>query len=75
MELAGSQEYFGHTDKKKKFLIYKEIHNEAVAMSYMRKGILIYTVRKMDLILRCIQRRLQMQLSMARKFTLQPYRR
>ncbi len=29
----------------------------------------------MDLILRCIQRRLQMQLSMARKFTLQPYRR
>jgi hypothetical protein len=34
-----------------------------------------YTVRKMDLLLRCIQRRLQMQLSMARKFTLQPYRR
>jgi hypothetical protein len=34
-----------------------------------------HTVHKMDLILRCIQRRLQMQLSMARKFTLQPYRR
>jgi hypothetical protein len=34
-----------------------------------------HTVRKMDLLLRCIQRRLQMQLSMARKFTLQPYRR
>jgi hypothetical protein len=36
---------------------------------------LLHTVRKMDLLLRCIQRRLQMQLSMARKFTLQPYRR
>jgi hypothetical protein len=33
------------------------------------------TVRKMDLTLRCIQRRLQMQRSMARKFMLQPYRR
>ncbi len=40
-----------------------------------RTKILIHTVRKMGLILRCIQRRLQMQLSMARKFTLQPYRR
>jgi hypothetical protein len=36
---------------------------------------LTLTVRKMDLTLRCIQRRLQMQRSMARKFTLQPYRR
>jgi hypothetical protein len=31
-------------DKKEKkiFLIYKEIQNEAVAKSYMRKGFLIY---------------------------------
>ncbi len=36
---------------------------------------LYYTVRKMDPILRSIQRMLQTQLSMARKFTLQPYRR
>jgi hypothetical protein len=34
-----------------------------------------YTVRKMDPILRSIQRMLQTQLSMARKFTVQPYRR
>jgi hypothetical protein len=32
-----------------------------------------HTVRKMDLILRSIQRRPQMQFSMARKFTLQDY--
>ncbi len=32
-----------------------------------------YTVRKMDLILRSIQWRPQMQFSMARKFTLQDY--
>jgi hypothetical protein len=33
-----------YTDKKenKIFLICKEIHNEAVAKSYMRKGFLIY---------------------------------
>ncbi len=43
--------------------------------SNWRFGFDIYTVRKMDPILRWIQRRLQMQLSMARKFTLQPYRR
>jgi hypothetical protein len=42
---------------------------------WIRVLYLLYTVRKMDLLLRCIQRRLQMQLSMARKFTLQPYRR
>jgi hypothetical protein len=35
----------------------------------------VYTVRKMDPILRSIQRMLQTQLSMARKFTLQPYHR
>jgi hypothetical protein len=34
-----------------------------------------YTVRKMDLILRSIQRRPQMQFSMARKFPLNPLRR
>ncbi len=34
-----------------------------------------YTVRKMDPILRSIQRMLQTQLFMARKSTLQPYRR
>jgi hypothetical protein len=33
----------------------------------------VCTVRKMDLILRSIQRRPQMQFSMARKFTLQDY--
>jgi hypothetical protein len=34
----------GCTDKKehKIFLIYKEIQNDAVAKSYMRKGFLIY---------------------------------
>jgi hypothetical protein len=34
-----------------------------------------YTVRKMGLILRSIERMLKMQFSMARKFTLQPLRR
>jgi hypothetical protein len=33
-----------------------------------------YTVRKMDLILRSIERMLKMQFSMARNFTLQPLR-
>ncbi len=35
----------------------------------------MYTVRKMGLILRSIQRMLKMKFSMARKFTLQPLRR
>jgi hypothetical protein len=35
----------------------------------------VYTVRKMDLILRSIERRPQMQLSMARRFKLQLLRR
>jgi hypothetical protein len=34
-----------------------------------------HTVRKMVLLLRCIQRITQMQTQMARKFTLQPFRR
>jgi hypothetical protein len=35
----------------------------------------LYTVRKMGLILRSIERMLKMQFSMAHKFTLQPLRR
>ncbi len=31
-----------YTDKKRNFLIYKEIQSGAVAQSYMRKGLLIY---------------------------------
>jgi hypothetical protein len=34
-----------------------------------------HTVRKMDLILRSLERMLKTQFSMARKFTLQPLRR
>jgi hypothetical protein len=35
---------YPYTDKKENqvFLIYKEIQNEAVAMSYMTNGLLIY---------------------------------
>jgi hypothetical protein len=39
------------------------------------RGLYRLTVRKMDLILRSIERMLKMQFSMARKFTLQPLRR
>jgi hypothetical protein len=39
------------------------------------RKIIVYTVRKMGLILRSIERMLKMQFSMARKFTLQPLRR
>ncbi len=37
-----------HTDKKEKkiFLIYKEIKKEAVAKSYITKGLLIYCMTK-----------------------------
>jgi hypothetical protein len=37
-----------HTDKKENqiFLIYKEIQNGAVAVSYMRKGFLIYEEKR-----------------------------
>ena len=41
----------------------------------MRKVYPNYTVRKMDLILRSIERMLQTQLSMARRFKLQVLRR
>ncbi len=41
---TGASKFLHHTDKKEKkiFLINKEIQNEAVAKSYMRKGFLIY---------------------------------
>jgi hypothetical protein len=41
-----------NTDKKlnKIFLIYKEIQSGAVAMSYMRKGLLILYMRKCTII-------------------------
>jgi hypothetical protein len=43
-ERAGLQIQASYTDKKenKIFLIYKEIQSEAFAMSYLRKGFLIY---------------------------------
>jgi hypothetical protein len=49
--------------------------DEMMIIMMMMTKMIACTVRKMGLLLRCIQRRLQMQLSMARKFTLQPYRR
>ncbi len=62
----------------------KEIQLGSGAKSYTMKGFLIHeeihkyfhhTVRKMDLILRPIERRPQMQFSMARRFKLQLLRR
>jgi hypothetical protein len=69
------------------FLIFVQVYAvmyvlESVAMfvlvtgaMYVLVSAVIYTVRKMDLILRSIQRRPQMQFSMAHRFKLQLLRR
>ncbi len=44
-------------------------------MVSLQKQCIPYTVRKMDLILRSLERMLKMQFSMARNFTLHPLRR